>query len=181
MGLEVLKEEIIRNANLEKEKLLAEAKTEAEKIMKDSKKKFMEFKMNAESETKRILDTLNRQEQASAELESKKMILEAKKGNIDKVFLEIKKKIEKLEPKIRESYIKRLLEKAKKDIEVEKVYCNKKDIEFVKESKVEAADIIGGLIAENKDGIVRVDYSFDIMLQSITENELQNINEILFE
>ena len=38
----------------------------------------------------------------------------------------------------------------------------------------------GGLIAENKDGTVRVDYSFDTMLQTIKENELQSINKVLF-
>ena len=41
-------------------------------------------------------------------------------------------------------------------------------------------DIVGGIIAENQDETVRVDYSFDSMLQNMEENELQSINKILF-
>ena len=74
----------------------------------------------------------------------------------------------------------KLLEKAKNDIEVEKIYCNKKDLKLLKEFNAEAMDMTGGLIAENKDGTVRVDYSFDTMLQTIKENELQSINKVLF-
>ena len=69
---------------------------------------------------------------------------------------------------------------AKNDIEVAKIYCNKKDLKVLKDFKAEAADITGGLIAENKEGTVRVDYSFDTMLQNIKENELQSINKVLF-
>lgn len=83
--------------------------------------------------------------------------------------------------KKREAYINNLLEKAKNDIEVAKVYCNKNDASMVKGFKAESAGIIGGIIAENNDGTVRVDYSFDALLQAIKENELQNINQILFE
>ena len=50
----------------------------------------------------------------------------------------------------------------------------------MKEFNAKAVDIIGGLIAENKDGTVRVDYGFDTMLQNIKENELQSINKVLF-
>ncbi|MEK6876839.1 MAG: V-type ATP synthase subunit E family protein, partial [Nanoarchaeota archaeon] len=61
-----------------------------------------------------------------------------------------------------------------------KVYCNKNDAKLVKGFKAESSDITGGLIAENADGTVRVDYSFDTMLQNVKENELQKISKILF-
>ena len=82
--------------------------------------------------------------------------------------------------KQREECMNKLLDKAKKDIEVAKVYCNKNDAKLVKGFKAEPSDIIGGLIAENADGTVRVDYSFGTMLQNIKENELQKISRILF-
>ena len=72
------------------------------------------------------------------------------------------------------------MEKAKDDIGGENLYCNKNDAKFMKDFNAEAIDIMGGLIAENKDGTVRVDYSFDTMLQNIKENELQSINKVLF-
>ena len=45
---------------------------------------------------------------------------------------------------------------------------------------VQAIDIAGGLVAENKEKTVRVDYSFETLLDGIKENELQNISKILF-
>ncbi|MBI2656947.1 hypothetical protein HYX03_04360 [Candidatus Woesearchaeota archaeon] len=180
MGLEAVKEEILNSAKEQSNSLLAEARKEANKIMREAEKKAEEMREKNDLETKKILDIIKRQELASAELESKKMVLEAKKQVIENVFSEAKKRLESLDDKKRESYIKQLLERAKSDIEVAHVYCNKKDIKFLKDFKAEAAEIIGGLIAENKEKTIRVDYSFETLLQSIKENELQNINKILF-
>ena len=71
-------------------------------------------------------------------------------------------------------YIKR------KDIEIAHIYCSSRDAKFIKEFDVQSADIIGGLIAENNERTVRVDYSFETLLQSIKENELQSIRKLLF-
>ena len=180
MGLEIVKEELIRNAKDEETSLLAEARTEADKIMKEAEKKIEEIKNKSELETKRKVDIIEKQELASAQLEKKKMLLEAKKMVIESVFTGVQKRFESLNAEKREAYMKKLLEKARSDIEVTNVYCNKKDIKLVKEFKTEAINIIGGLIAENKDKTVRVDHSFNTMLQSIKENELQSINKILF-
>lgn len=180
MGLETVKEEIIRNAKQQKEALLAEAREETSRIIKDAEKKIAGMKEKSEAETKRAISVIKRQELASAELESKKMLLEAKKELIESVFAEVRKRLESLDAKKREAYINKLLEKAKSDIDVATVYCNKKDIKLVKDYNTDTIDIIGGLIAENKDETVRVDYSFYTMLQNIKENELQSINKVLF-
>ena len=180
MGLEAVKDEILANARKQEDALLAEAKKEADKIMKEAQNSIAEFKQKTEAETKRLAEMINRQETASAELESKKLILEAKKEAMESAFDEARKIVEKLSGKKREEYMNRLLEKAKNDIEVDKVYCNKNDARLVKGFKAESADIIGGIIAENKDGTVRVDYSFDALLQTIKENELQKISKLLF-
>ena len=180
MGLEAVKEEVIGIAKEQESALLAEARKEASSIMKESERKIEEMKGKKDTETKRIIDTAKRQELANAELENKKMLLEAKKQLIDNVFADATKKLENLEDKKREACIKRLLEKAKNDIEIADVYCNKKDSKFLKEFKLEATHIIGGLLAENKEKTIRVDYSFETLLQSIKENELQNISKILF-
>tara|TARA_B100000315_G_C14363910_1_gene489716 strand:+ start:206 stop:751 length:546 start_codon:yes stop_codon:yes gene_type:complete len=180
MGLEAVKEEVIRNAQTHEESLIAEARAEAAKITKKAEEKLQKLREKSEAETKRTVDIIKRQELASADLENKKMLLEAKKQSIESVFAEVKKKLEKLGSKIRANYIKKLLEKAKNDIEVANIYCNEKDIKFVEGFKAESMDIIAGLIAENSDKTVRVDYSFDTMLESLKENELQSINKILF-
>ena len=180
MGLETVKEEILSNAREQSNSITAEARREASRITREAERKMEDMKEKSEAETKKILDIIKRQELATAELENKKMILEAKKQIIESVFSEAVKKLEALDDKKRESYVKKLLEKAKNDINIFHVYCNKEDSKFLKDFKAEAANIIGGLMAENKEKTIRVDYSFETLLQSIKENELQNINKVLF-
>jgi len=180
MGLETVKEEILSNAKEQSNSLIAEARKEANRITREAEKKMEGMTEKSEAETKRILDMIKRQESANAELENKKMLLEAKKQTIEGVFSEAMKKLEELDDKKREAYIKKLLEKAKNDIEIAHVYCNKKDAKFLKGFDAEPISIIGGLMAENKEKQVRVDYSFETLLQGMKENELQNISKVLF-
>jgi len=178
MGLETVKEEIISNAKNQEESLIAEAKIGTIRLINEEERKAARLKEKSDLETKRIIDLIKRQELSSAELESKKIFLETKKQLIESVFSEVRKNLEKLDSKKREEYVKKLLEKAKNDIEVANVYVNEKDKKFLENA--ESIEIVGGLIAENEDKTVRVDYSFDTILQSLKDNELQNINKILF-
>lgn len=180
MGLETVKDEILNSAKSQANAMLAEARKESSRIAAEAEKKTEEIKAKSEAETKRIMDTIKRQEMSSAELESKKMLLEAKKQIVEAVFADARKKIESLPDKKREELLKKLLEKAKKDIEIAYVYCSGKDSKFIKGFDVQSADIIGGLIAENSERTIRVDYSFETLLQGIKENELQSISKLLF-
>jgi len=180
MGLETVKEEIIRNAKEQESSILAEARKEASRIMKEAEMKVQEFEQKSESESKKQADAIKKQAMASAEMESKRIILEAKKQAIEKAFEEAGKSIENLDDRKRDSCIKSVLEKAKKEIDLAYVYCNKKDAKFLKGVKVENADILGGIIAENSDRTIRVNYSFETLLESIKDAEMQSINKILF-
>lgn len=180
MGLETVKEEILNSAKEQANSLIAEARKEANRTAKEAEKKIEGMQQKTDADAKRMMELIKKQELASAELENKKMILEAKKQIIEAAFAEARKKLENLDDKKTEAYIKKLLEKAKNDIEVAHVYCNKKDAKFLKEFRAETAGMIGGLIAENKEKTIRVDYSFETILQGIKENELQNMNKLLF-
>lgn len=180
MGLEAVKEEIIRNAKEQSSSLIAEARKEAGRIMKEAENKIEEMKEKSDAQTKRLIDAIKRQELASAELENKKVLLDAKKQIIESVFMEAKKRLETLDDKKRGACIKKLIEKTKNDIEIAYAYCSEKDAKFLKGIDAKAIDIIGGLLAENKDETIRIDYSFETLLQSIKENELQAINRLLF-
>ena len=181
MGLETVKEEILSNAKEQANSLIADARKEANRIIKETEKKIEGVREKNDAETKKILDMIKMQELASAELDNKKILLEAKKQIIGSVFIEVRKRLENLDDKKRETYIKKLLEKAKNEIEVTNIYCNKKDAKFLKGFNIEPINILGGLIAENKDKTVRVDYSFESMLQIIKEKELQSISKLLFD
>jgi len=180
MGLEAVKEEIIRNSKEQESAMLAEARRESAIIAKESEKKISEMREKSEADTKKLTDSIKRQALSSAEMEGKKMILDAKKQVIDGVFAEAGKMLEALDDKKREAYIKKLAERAKKEMSIGRVYCNKRDIKFIREFSTEPAGMICGLIAENSDGTIRIDYSFETMLESIKESEMQSINKMLF-
>ena len=180
MGLEAVKEEVIRQATEQETAMIAEARKESGKLMREAEKKIDEMKEKSDLETKKMIETMKRQALSSAELESKKTVLEAKKQIIESVFAEVKKRLENLDEKKRESLAKKLTERAKKEMEVEYIYCSRKDVKLLKDMKVEPINIIGGIIAENKDKTIRIDYSFETLLETLKESELQNINKILF-
>ncbi|MBI4452919.1 hypothetical protein HY637_05805 [Candidatus Woesearchaeota archaeon] len=180
MGLEAVKEEIIRNAKLQESAMLAEARKEAARMMKEAELKAEGLKAKSEAETKKATESIKKQALASADMESRKMVLEAKKQVIEGVFAEVKKKLEELDDKKREQYMKSLIDRSSKELEVAYVHCSKKDAKFVKAFNVETIGILGGLIAENKDKTIRIDYSFETILEGIKDSELQSINRILF-
>lgn len=180
MGLESIKEEVIRNAREQASFMLAEARKESGKIMKEAEAKAEEMKAKSEADTKKIIDTIKRQELASSELDSRKIVLDAKKQAIEKVIAEARKRLEALDDRKREDYIKKLLEKAKKELDVAYVYCSKKDSKFVKGAETISAEMLGGIMAENREKTIRVNYSFETLLESVKEIEIQNINKLLF-
>jgi len=62
MGLETVKEEIIRNAKNQEESLLAEARKETIRLMDEAEKKVAGLKEKSVIETKRIIDLVKKQE-----------------------------------------------------------------------------------------------------------------------
>lgn len=180
MGLESVKEEVIRNAREQAGSMLAEARKEAGRIIKEAEADAEEVKAKSEAETKKLTDTIKRQELASSELDSRKIVLDAKKQAIENVIAEARKKLEALDDGNRESFIKKLLDRSKKELEVAYIYCSKRDVKFVKGNETIITEMLGGIIAENREKTIRINYSFETLLESVKENELQNISKLLF-
>jgi len=180
MGLESVKEEVIRNAKEKASSMLAEARKEAGRIIREAEAKTEEMKAKSEADTKKLTDTIKRQELASSELDSRKIVLDAKKQEMENVIAEARKRLEALDDRNREAYIKKLLDRSKKELDVAYVYCSKKDVKFVKGTETIITEMLGGIIAENSEKTIRVNYSFEALLDSVKETELQNISKLLF-
>ena len=179
-GIEVIREEIVKKSKEQYKTVIDGAKSEYRKIIKEAEKRIEEYKKKSDEETKQALLKIKKRELTTAELEAKKLELEAKKRQIEGVFDRVKRSILGLGDEQREAIIKKLLERASKEIDAKVFYCNKHDIKFVRGFDAKPCDIIGGLIAENSDKTIRIDYSFDTLLESIKEDYLQEISNILF-
>ncbi len=180
MGLEEVKEEILNSARNNSSDVIEEAKKEAQQIIIKAKTRVNEYKKKLEDDKSKLIENLEKMKVAQARSEAKKLVLEKKKEIIEGVFEQIKQKLAALNDSERKKYIQKLIEKAKDEIEIATVYCNKKDKRLLQDFKCEEASIIGGIMVENKNKSVRVDYSFETLLSNIKESSLQEIAKILF-
>ena len=171
-----------------KEDILASARQKAEQQRKETLKMIAEIKAKAKDEakqnqeaiaqkTKLLLASIEQQELALARSESKRILLDNQKVSLDKVMQNLQEEIAKLAPKKREQMCSRLLKKAQKELDTKYVYTNEKDKKSITGNIItqKNADILGGIIAENKDGTVRVNYSFETLVEEIRKKELPKI------
>lgn len=180
MGLQNVKQEIIENANKESQELTNQAKEQAKKILDKAKAEIKQEKDQIKTELKDYEKKLNTIDIASSELELKKMLLDEKKKAIDKVFEEVTKQLQSLPSEKRKEHIQKLLDKAKNELEVSFVHCNKQDRNEIKDCEVILIDNLGGIIAENKSKEMRVDYCYETLLEGIKDKYLQDLGKILF-
>ncbi|MFW5991179.1 MAG: V-type ATP synthase subunit E [Candidatus Nanoarchaeia archaeon] len=180
MGFAQLKKRINEKTEKEADQIVKSAHKEAEEAKRKLEIEMEEKEKQEMEEAKATIDMIEKRELASAGLEAKKKKLIAKKELMEKAFAEAKDSINKyLNKKDRKELIEKLLKRAEKEIDVEKVYCNKIDAELVKDKKVEQRDMLGGIIAEDKSGEVVIDYSFETLLEEIKNSRMSEIADIL--
>ena len=176
MGLETIEKDIIEITNKLASEKIQEAKLKSEELINDTKSKIDSEDKKSEEETDALLDQMKQAFEAMAKFEIKKTELTSKKEIIEKVFEQTVKKIEDLDDKTLEKLTKKLLEEAKKEIDVEVIYCNEKTKKWIpKEFKVKQEKMLGGIIAETKDGTIRVDNRFETILEEVRRDALKKI------
>ncbi|MBI2107502.1 hypothetical protein HYU10_01840 [Candidatus Woesearchaeota archaeon] len=180
MGLEKVRDEIIERAKSQSSRIVAEAKAKAAQILREAEKQVEGHRERASEESKRMMLEIKRQEMAKAELEFKKLLLMSKKGLIDEAFEKARKEISRMNEKQRSEAVSLLIKKAERSMEIDCIYCSKSDAKFVKGYRTTEAAISGGIIAENKGQTVRIDYSFDTLMESVKEEKMQQIAKMLF-
>lgn len=179
MGLEKVKERVRHEARLKADATLKSARAEAASILaaagKDGDSDEFEEKLSSEA------GFIRKREEAAGRLEAKKMLLAFRKDFVDGVFSSVRERLAGLPDSVRREHLKKLLEKASSEIKVGTVYCSKKDGKYVKGRTVKETDLLGGLIAESPDGLLRVDYSYDSILKQVKDAMLPELNKFLFE
>lgn len=179
MGLEKVKEKVLDEAKQKAKSRLDSAKAEARDIVKAISKNASEKEASSKKQIESEIELIKNREAAAAKLDSRKLSLAFRKKFIDEMFGLVKEKLEKLPDAARDKHVKKLLEKAKSEIDVAVVHCNKQDCKFVDNAKVTETDILGGIIAESADGSLRVDYSYETMLKQLKDSMLPELNEML--
>ena len=182
MGLDSVLEEITKEGRAKIEEIRQEARNEADKILKEAEREVEELLEKAKQEAEREAERRKRQEISATNLEVKRRLLTKKKEVLDEVLERLREKIANLPEKERKKLLKAILQKhGDKGV---KVYCSERDQKEVKKlSKLEVAgtiECIGGVILENEDGSVRLNYTFDEILQQVYEKNIKEVSERLF-
>ncbi len=180
MGMEKVREEVLAKAKRQAAQIIAEANRQSEDIMKSAEEKAEENRKKTLQEAEMQIGAARTRETAAAELEAAKMLLDAKKKLIEEVFEEAKSRLAKTPASERRRHIKKLIETAKQQIDIHKVLCAERDINSVEGYKSQPTGITGGVIIENKEGTVRVDYSYEALMEKAKEKALKDVANTLF-
>lgn len=184
MGLEKVVADILEKGKEEAEKIRAEGAAEAESILKQAREEAAKIKAAKEAEIARIVEKIRTREIASAKLEVKKIKLTSEKEALDQVYAQAMERLRNLPMEKKERLLKALIKKGIREVGNGRIYCSQGDAEFVKQiSNLEFAgtiNCIGGVVIESSDKTIKLDYTYETLLNTIWEKNVRQIANILF-
>ena len=173
-------EEIREAAESEADEIVAEAETDAERIREERL-----------AEVDRQIDQEREQALSSAKLEAKQERLGARRDVLEDVRDDVEAAIADLDDDRRRELTETLLDATLAEFDDDEdvaVYTRAEDVELLEElvadrnAEVDGeVDCLGGVVAESDTSRVRVNNTFDSVLESVWDDELKNISERLFD
>lgn len=184
MALDNVVGQILESANKEADKLIQDAEKEKTSILKQADDQIAVKHKAEQKDLEQTLVRMRQQELSSAELEAKRVTLNARKQVLDNTFQSTLKDLSSLGPEEKARFYKKILTNGLAIIPNAKVFCPKGDTKIVSgvpgvRSVIEK-DMEPGLVLESEDGTVSLDYRFKTILDGIWEKELKNVSNILF-
>lgn len=182
MGLETVVKDITDAAQKEAAKVSDATHNDIESILNDAEKQSLKIKGDAVADAEERVAKMEVQELASAKLEIKRMQLNVRKEVLDTTFAQALDAISSLDEAKNNELLKELISRYSSN--GTKIYSNKRDEAVVKQlAALEYAgniDCIGGIVIENNDGTVKLDYTFDTICDGVFESALKQTSDLLF-
>lgn len=180
MGLTDVTNEIKVQAEQQAQEIVAQAEAQASEITAKADAEVAEYADNAKKHSEQLRELTERKILAAARVDAQRLVLNTKKEAIDSVMDNVKEHFASLKQAERGTFLRNLLKKAKQEITVDTVFVQKKDKAVLKGVKAKEAEIAGGLVAQSKDGNVSVNLSVEELLQSVRQDVLVDVSEVLF-
>lgn len=190
MGLETVVEDIKQEAREQAEEIRREAEQEREGILEEAREEAQEIRESVEQETTGEIESRREQALSSAKLEARKMKSREKKELLEELRGDVEDSLADLSDgrrELTESLFTSAVEELGEDGGV--VYSAERDKDVVREL-VEAEsgytyggteEMHGGVVVEAEDGDVRVDNTFDSLLDRVWQDRLKDVSDRLFE
>ncbi len=182
MGLEKVIENIQNEGKEKINAILHDAETQAAQILSGKQKTLAETAENKKIELEKYINLLKAQEESSVEIEVKKIRLNAEKDILNQTYQE---SLAALSTLPHEKILSALLKKAQQELpQAAFVYSNKRD-EAVVQSLTTipyggTIDGLGGIILENKEKTLKLDYRYETIAELVWEHSLKEIAKKLF-
>ncbi|ELY92825.1 V-type ATP synthase subunit E [Natrialba hulunbeirensis JCM 10989] len=192
MSLDTVVEDIRDEAHARAEDIRDEGEARAEEIESAAEADAEEIRESAEQEADREIEQLREQRLSSAKLEAKQKRLEARRDVLGDVREEVEAELTALEGDTREELTRALLDAASTEFDEGddvSVYGRADDQDLI-ESILDdydgyafagEYDCLGGVVVESEQSRVRVNNTFDSVLEDVWEDNLREISNQLFE
>ncbi|WP_158058636.1 V-type ATP synthase subunit E [Halorussus halophilus] len=192
MSLDTVAEDIRNEARERAKEIEAEGEERAAAIISDAESDAEEILAEQEKETEQTIAQEREQKLSSAKLEAKQKRLEARRDVLQDVRASVEDSIANLEGDDREELTRELLDDAAEEFEdgdTVHVYGAESDDELLTDIVTDydgyeyagEYDCLGGVVVESEQSRLRVNNTFDSVLESVWEDNLQNISNRLFE
>tara|TARA_A100001037_G_scaffold306786_1_gene355492 strand:+ start:2496 stop:3083 length:588 start_codon:yes stop_codon:yes gene_type:complete len=191
MSLETVVEDIRGKARGDAERILSEAKVEGEEVVDKAKKEASAIRTMGKEEITRRIELEQEQKFSSANLAAKQKTLEKKRDLLEVVRKEIENEISQIKGKEREKLTEELMKSSVKEFVGMKdviVYGRSEDEKLIKSLLKKhkgvkyggECECIGGIVMESESARMRVNNTFDSIIETVWTEELKNISEQLF-
>ncbi|MCD6229640.1 MAG: hypothetical protein J7K00_02455 [Candidatus Diapherotrites archaeon] len=186
MGLEDVLEDIKNTTQKEVHEIEVNAFAEKKRILSRAREKVALAEKRLEQDIADASVSMKKREVAAAKIEGKRLHLNARKKIVDKAYAMLREKLSSLDREERAKILSKLVESAILEVEPAYAYVLKEDTELVKKlvpkvKCIETTGILGGVILENADGSVRVNKSFDSILDEMKSSSLKELSEVIFD
>jgi len=182
MGLDTVVNDIIDVAQKEAARINAETDAEVSRILDEARQAAKTIMGERLAKAEDDIKKMRRQELSSSNLKVKRAVLNARKEVLENVYQQAVGKIATLSPSKNEELLKAMIEKQQSN--GTRIYSNRDSEKIVKKlSSLDYAgtiDCMGGVVIENEDGTVRLDYTYDVIFKQVNEQSLKQISDILF-
>jgi len=190
MSLETVVEDIREEAREEAAAIRDEGEARAEEILSEAEADAERIHEEAERAAERQIEREREQAVSSAKLEAKQDRLEARRDALQDVRAAVEERIAGLEGERRETLTRALLADAAAEFDGDdvSVYCRPDDEALVGDLVAEfdgvavagEVDCLGGVVVESESSRVRVDNTFDSVLDDVWEDSLKDVSDRLF-
>ncbi|RBI63055.1 V-type ATP synthase subunit E [halophilic archaeon] len=192
MSLETVVEDIRNEARERAEEIREDGQERADEIIEEAEADADEILAAKERDVENRIEREREQKLSSAKLEAKQKRLEARRDVLQEVRSDVEKRIANLGGEDREELTRTLLDAAGEEFDSDdtvKVYGRPDDEELLTDVLADydgfeyagERDCLGGVVVESEASRLRVNNTFDSVLEDVWEDNLQDISSRLFE